>query len=72
MNTGKRSSTIEAMKQALEALETCGEDECYTDDDFGMVQTYDDEKVHAAITALRTAIEAAEKQEPLPSPKPSQ
>jgi len=56
---------IEAAKQALEALETCVEDEWYTDDDYGMVQTYDEEKVYAAITALRTAIAEAEKQEPV-------
>ena len=47
----------EAAQQALEALETCGEDEWYTHDDYGMVQTYDEEKVHEAITALRAALE---------------
>jgi len=61
----KQSPLTEAAKQALEALETCVEDEWYTDDDYGMVQTYDEEKVYAAITALRTAIEQAEKQEPV-------
>jgi hypothetical protein len=57
--------TIEAMKQALEALETCAEDEWCSEDDFGMVHVYDEGKVKTAITALRTAIEAAEKQEPV-------
>jgi hypothetical protein len=52
--------TIEAMKQALEALETCAEDEWYTDDDYGMMQTYDEKKVWEAITTLRAAIERME------------
>ena len=39
--------------QLLEALETCGEDEWYTDDDYGMVQTYDEDKVRAAIAAAK-------------------
>ena len=43
----------EAMQQALEALETCGEDEWHSDDDFGMMQVYDEAKVTQAITALR-------------------
>ena len=56
---------IEAMKQALEALESCGEDEWHTEDDFGMLQIYDEKKVLKAITAIRQAIEQAEKQEPV-------
>ena len=56
----------EAMKLALEALESCGEDEWYTEDDFGMSQTYDEKKVENAITSLRQAIAEAEKQEPVP------
>ncbi len=48
--------TIEAMKQALEALELSA----VTVDSFG-VQA----KAQKAITALRTAIEQAEKQEPV-------
>ena len=55
----------EAMKLALEALESCGEDEWYTEDDFGMSQTYDEKKVENAITSLRQAIAEAEKQEPV-------
>jgi len=58
--------SIEAMKQALEALESCGEDEWYTEDDFGMSQTYDEKKVENAITSLRQAIAEEEKQEPVP------
>jgi len=57
--------SIEAMKQALEALESCGEDEWYTEDDFGMSQTYDEKKVENAITSLRQAIAEEEKQEPV-------
>jgi len=53
------------MKQALEALESCGEDEWYTEDDFGMSQTYDEKKVENAITSLRQAIAEEEKQEPV-------
>ena len=47
----------EVMQQALEALETCGEDEWHSEDDFGMVQTYDEDKVAKGVTALRTALE---------------
>jgi hypothetical protein len=57
--------SIEVMKQALEALGTCEEYEWTTDEDYGMLKTYDEKKVHAAITALRTAIAEAEKQEPV-------
>lgn len=52
--------SIEAMKQALEALE-----DCYStggDNGQPLYQFYDDGLVKTAITALRTAIEAAEKQ----------
>jgi hypothetical protein len=44
------------MQQALEALETCGEDEWHSDDDFGMMQVYDEAKVTQAITALKQAL----------------
>ena len=47
----------QAAQQALEALETCGEDEWHSEDDFGMVQTYDEDKVAKGVTALRTALE---------------
>ena len=47
--------SIEAMKQALEALEYIHTET--TEDE--------DELIHAAITALRTAIAEAEKQEPV-------
>ena len=50
----------QAAQQALEALETCGEDEWHSEDDFGMVQTYDEDKVAKGVTALRTALEQAE------------
>jgi hypothetical protein len=56
--------SIEIMKQALEALETCGESETYDGD---MECYYSEDKVDAAITALRLAIEQAEKQEPTPA-----
>ena len=49
-------SKDEALKLALEALESCGEDEWYTEDDFGMSQTYDEKKVENAITSLHQAI----------------
>ena len=39
----------QAAQRALEALETC--------DDFGMVQTYDEDNVAKAITALKAALE---------------
>lgn len=50
------------MQQALEALETCSEDEWHSDDDFGMMQVYDEAKVTQAITALRQAL--AEPEQP--------
>jgi hypothetical protein len=40
-------------KLALNALETCGEDEWHSDDDFGMVQIYNETMVNRAITALK-------------------
>jgi hypothetical protein len=43
----------EAMKLALEALESCGEDEWHSDDDFGMVQIYNETMVNKAIAALK-------------------
>ena len=56
MNTGKRSSTIEAMKQALYCVEAwergCERDAYWRD-------------IDECITALRAAIEQAEKQEPV-------
>jgi hypothetical protein len=53
----------EALKLALEALETCGDDEWHTDDDYGMTQVYDDHKVSEAITAIKEAL-AQPAQEP--------
>ena len=55
--------SIEAMKQALEALESCTPADTST----GHVvwPSYDEQAVAQAITALRTAIEQAEKQEPV-------
>lgn len=50
------SKKDEALKLALEALESCGEDEWCTEDDFGMGQTYEEEKVTQAITAIREAL----------------
>ena len=46
----------QAAQQALEALETCREDEWHSEDDFGMEQTYDEDKVAKALTALRTTL----------------
>jgi hypothetical protein len=46
----------EALKLALEALETCEDDEWHTDEDFGMVQIYDTDKVNQAITAIKEAL----------------
>jgi len=56
----------QAAQQALEALETCREDEWHSEDDFGMEQTYDEDKVAKALTALRTTL----KQPPLPEQEP--
>ena len=56
--------TKEVLKLALEALETCGDDEWHTDDDFGMMQTYDADKVNQAITAIKEAL-AQSAQEPV-------
>ena len=49
----------QAAQQALEALETCREDEWHSEDDFGMEQTYDEDKVAKALTALRTTLKHA-------------
>ena len=48
--------TKEALKLALEALETCGEDEWHSDDDYGMMQVYDEDKVNEAIAAIKEAL----------------
>ncbi len=53
----KQQSCVEAMKQALEALETCGEDE--------VGQGFNETVVKQAIPSLRQAIAEAEKQEPV-------
>ncbi len=58
MDTLKAISLLEASKQALEALETC---KVYDEAD----AWFDIDKVEEAADALRTAIEAAEKQEPV-------
>jgi len=55
----------QAAQQALEALETCREDEWHSEDDFGMEQTYDEDKVAKALTALRTTLKQP-RQEPKP------
>lgn len=54
----------ELMQEVLEALETCGEDEWYSDDDFGMMQVYDEEKIIKAIAVLRKRL-AQPEQEPV-------
>jgi len=46
----------EALKLALDALETCGDDEWHTDEDFGMMQIYDADKVAQAITAIKEVL----------------
>ena len=46
----------EALKLALEALETCDEDEWHSEDDFGLAQTYDENKVAQAIAAIEEAL----------------
>jgi len=64
MDAGEESEmSIEAMKQALEALESCTPEDTST----GHVvwPSYDEQAVEKATTALRTAIEQAEKQEPV-------
>lgn len=53
--------SIEAMKQALEALETCHWDYDYEEESY---KTFDEDLVNDASEALRQAIEEAEKQEP--------
>ena len=52
----------ELMQQALEALETCSEDEWYSDDDFGMMQVYDEEKIIKAIAVLRKRLAQPEQE----------
>ena len=54
----------EALKLALEALETCGEDEWHSDDDYVMVQIYNETMVNRAITAIKEAL-AQPAQEPV-------
>jgi hypothetical protein len=46
----------EALKLALEALETCGDDEWHSEDDYGMMQVYNEQQVSAAITAIKEAL----------------
>ena len=58
---GKHMS-IEAMKQALDALDTCQWDYDYEEEPY---KTFDDDLVNNATEALRQAIEQAEKQEPV-------
>jgi hypothetical protein len=53
---------IEAMKQALEALDTCHWDYDYEEESY---KTFDEDLVNNASEALRQAIEQAEKQEPV-------
>jgi hypothetical protein len=53
----------QAAQQALEALKTCDEDEWHDEDDFGMVQTYDEDKVAKAITALQAALEQPDQEQ---------
>jgi hypothetical protein len=53
--------SIEAMKQALEALDTCHWD---YDSEGESYKTFDEDLVNDASEALRQAIEQAEKQEP--------
>jgi hypothetical protein len=57
----------EALKLALEALETCYEDEWHSEDDFGLAQTYDENKVAQAIAAIEEAL-AQPAQEPVAWP----
>ena len=45
-----------ALKLALEALESCSEDEWRSDDDYGMMQVYDADKVNEAIPAIKEAL----------------
>ena len=56
-------NTLQTLEMALEALESCGEDEWHTEDDFGMAQIYDEEKVIKAIIALRQQIALEKKAE---------
>jgi len=58
-----RTMKREALKLALEALETCCEDEWHSEDDFGLAQTYDENKVDQAIASIKEAL-AQPAQEP--------
>ena len=40
--------TKDELKFVLEALKTCGEDEWHSDDDFGMVQIYNEDMINKA------------------------
>ena len=44
------------LKLALEALNTCGEDEWHSDEDFGLMQTYNENLVNYAIIAIKEAL----------------
>ena len=46
----------ELMQMALDALNTCGEDEWHTDDDFVVAQVYDDQKINEARIVLRARL----------------
>jgi hypothetical protein len=54
-------TNIETLKLALEALKTCDGGKSWAD----LYQRFDKKMVDKAITALRTAIKTAEKQEPV-------
>jgi hypothetical protein len=61
----KQHSCVEAMKQALEALESCTPEDTSTS--HVIWPSYDEDAVEKAITSLHQAIAEAEKQEqPLP------
>ena len=46
----------EQVKQWLEALKTCDEDEWHSEDDFGLAKTYDENKVDQAIASCEQAL----------------
>ena len=46
----------EALKLALEALETCDEAAWHSEDDFGLAQIYDENKVVQAIASIKAAL----------------
>ena len=54
----------EQVKQWLEALKTCNEDEWHSEDDFGLAKTYDENKVDQAIASCEQAL-AQPAQEPV-------